>query len=110
MDLVDAAAAWHRSELTGLELLITLSQATVFCQARDEPGLMAWGAPGAGAIGVFSDLAELAVVCGAVKWLSLPGSELLQLWPAGYDMLIDPRAEHATRLPYRWLALTAGAA
>ena len=110
MDLVDAAAAWQRCELTGLELIVALSRATVFCQARDEPGLVAWGVAGAGVIGVFSDLAELAVVCGAVPWFSLPGAELLQLWPAGYDMLIDAAAAHATRLPHRWLAVTAGAA
>ncbi len=107
LTLADAAAAWQQRHITGVELVAALLRSTVFCRSRETPGFVAWGQPGDGMIGVFSDLAELALACGAVPWFSTTGSDLLTMWPTGYALGIDVAAEHAVRLDDRWVKGTA---
>jgi hypothetical protein len=98
------ATAWHRGDATAVDVGTTMLRSTVFCQSRATPGLVAWGPPGAGVIGVFSDLAELAIACGAVPWVSTTGADLMARWPRGYDVGLDVASAHAMRLPSGWLA------
>jgi hypothetical protein len=101
--LADAATAWQRRQLTGVEFIALFVRSTVYCRSRDTAGLVAWGEPGHGLIGVFSDLPELALACGAVPWLSTTGADLLAMWPPGYAMGIDVASKHAVRVDDRWL-------
>jgi hypothetical protein len=101
------AAAWHRGDATAVDVGVTLLRSTVFCRSRSTPGLVASGTPGAGLIGVFSDLAELALACGAVPWLSSTGADLMTRWPKGYDVALDVASVHAMRLPSGWLTTMA---
>jgi hypothetical protein len=103
LTLADAAEAWQQQRITGVEFVAVLLRATVYCRSREVPGLVAWGDPGDGMIGVFSDLAELALACGAVPWLSTTGADLMAIWPDGYAIGIDVASEHAVRLDYRWV-------
>ncbi|MCU1679131.1 MAG: hypothetical protein JWM93_3889 [Frankiales bacterium] len=105
--LADAAAAFRRRDAAGAELVAVLLRSTVYCRSRETPGLVAWGEPGRGLIGVFSDLAELALACGAVPWLSTTGADLLSRWPAGYAIGIDMASEHAVHLDSRWVTAMA---
>ena len=102
--LGDAAEAWQQGRVTGVEFIAVLLRSTVYCRSRETPGLVAWGEPGRGMIGVFSDLAELALACGAVPWLSTTGADLLAMWPEGYAIGIDVASEHAVQLDPRWVS------
>jgi hypothetical protein len=101
--LAGAAQAWQQGDITGVEFVAVLLRSTVYCRSRDTPGLVAWGKPGDGMIGVFSDLAELALACGAVPWLSTTGADLMAMWPDGYAIGIDVASEHALELNHRWV-------
>lgn len=63
--------------------------ATVYCERGPQPGFLALGAPGRGVIPVFTSPLQLALARGAVGWFSLSGADLLDLLPAGYDLLLD---------------------
>lgn len=79
----------------------------VYAERADTPGFRALGAPRAGVVPVFSSLDQLALARGAVPWFSVTGSELLDLVPPGYDLLLDMggftplrlRTEALTRRP-----------
>lgn len=101
--LADAAEALQQGHITGVEFVAVLLKSTVYCRSRETPGLVAWGEPGRGVIGVFSDLAELALACGAVPWLSTTGADLMAMWPDGYALGIDVASGHAVQLDHRWV-------
>ena len=71
------------------ELHATFLTSTVYCERAERPGFRALGAPGRGVVPVFSSLEQLAIARGPVAWFSLPGAELLDLLPYGYDILLD---------------------
>ncbi len=71
------------------ELHAALLGAAVYCERGATPGFRALGAPGDGVVPVFSSPEQLALARGAVPWFSLPGSELLDLLPEGYDLVLD---------------------
>jgi hypothetical protein len=66
-----------------------LLEATVYCEQAPSPGFRALGSRGAGVVLVFSSPEQLALARGAVPWFSLPGADLLDLLPTGYDLLLD---------------------
>ena len=104
LTLAGAAEAWQDRQITAVEFVAVLLRSTVYCRSRETPGLVAWGEPGHGMVGVFSDLAELALACGAVPWLSTTGSDLLEMWPEGYAIGIDVASDHALQLDSRWVS------
>jgi len=103
LTLASAAQEWQQQRITGVAFVAVLLRSTVYCRSSETPGFVAWGAPGDGLIGVFSDLAELALACGAVPWLSTTGADLLSMWPDGYAIGLDVAADHALRLDHRWV-------
>lgn len=80
-------------------------RAVVFCERGDAPGFRALGVPGSGVVPVFTSVEQLALARGAVRWFSLPGSDLLDQLPAGYDVVLDIAGPAPLRL--RGSALTA---
>jgi hypothetical protein len=80
------------------ELHRAFLKATVFLQAGDRPGLMAFGVPPDGLVPVWTAEAELAGSVGASAWFSTIGADLLGLVPAGYDLVLDPDSDAALRL------------
>lgn len=71
---------------------------TIFCERGAKPGFTAWGEPDSGLIAVFSSVAELALARGRVEYFSLTGADLLDLLPAGYDLVLDIAGESPLRL------------
>ncbi|MDF5751116.1 SseB family protein [Spongiactinospora sp. TRM90649] len=80
----------------------------VFCEAARAPGFVAREIEGGMVIPVFSSLEALAgfaaqdaLVRFATRrtgWFSARGQDLLDLLPDGFDLLLDPGADHAIRL------------
>lgn len=80
------------------DLHAALLAATVYCERGDGPGFRALGTPGDGLIAVYSTPEQVALARGTVRWFSLTGADLLDLVPAGYDLLLDPGGEFPLRL------------
>ena len=80
------------------ELLSVLQGSVVFCEAPETPGVMTVKTPEGPLVPVFSSLAELATARGAVAWFSTTGLDLLDLLPAGHDLLLDPAGPVPLRL------------
>jgi hypothetical protein len=72
--------------------------ATVYCERGRAPGFRALGAAGAGVVPVFTSPEQLALARGTVAWFSLPGAELLDLLPDGYDLVLDIGGDTPLRL------------
>jgi hypothetical protein len=87
--LADVAREVASGVATPAALHAALLRATVYCEQAPSPGFCALGPPGAGVVPVFSSPKQLALARGAVPWFSLPGVDLLDLLPAGYDLLLD---------------------
>ena len=83
---------------TPADLHAALLAATVYCERGPAPGFRALGRPGAGVVPVFSSLEQLALARGAVPWFSLTGADLLDLLPAGYDLLLNAGGDAPLRL------------
>ena len=98
----DELAATARRWLVGSAGVEELHQAfltaTVFLQAGDRPGLMVVGVPPHGLVPVWTSEAELARSIGSSAWFSTTGADLLDLLPAGYDLVLDPDGDTALRL------------
>lgn len=80
------------------ELLECFLAATVFCEAPDSPGVVPALTPQGPVVCMHSSLAELAAARGSAAWFSTTGIDLLDLLPAGHDLLLDPASEHVLRL------------
>jgi hypothetical protein len=80
------------------ELRRELRAARIYCERGARPGFEALGRPGLGAVPIFSSTDQLALARGAVRWFSLTGADLLDLLPAGYDLLLDLGGEAPLRL------------
>jgi hypothetical protein len=87
--LADVARDVPAGAATPADLLAALLASTVYCERGDQPGFRALGAAGQGLIPVYSSPEQLALARGTVPWFALTGSELLDLLPAGYDLLLD---------------------
>ena len=88
--LADVAAdAARDGAATAAELHRVLLSSTVYCERGERPGFEALGPPGEGAVCIFSSLEQLALARGTVDWFALTGADLLDLLPAGYDLLLD---------------------
>src|SRR5215470_5974364 len=85
------------------ELHEAFLDATVYCERGERPGFRALGAPGAGAVPVYSSLGQLALARGAVDWFALQGRDLLTELPEGYDVLLDMAGPRPLRLSHRAL-------
>ena len=96
--LVNAAQRWLNCSATAEEFHQALLTGTVFLQAGDRPGLMAFGKPPEGMVLVWTSEAELARSVGEGAWFSTTGADLLSLLPSGYDLLLDPAGDAALRL------------
>jgi hypothetical protein len=79
-----ASGSASAEELTG-----ALLAATVYCERADGPGFRALGEPGSGVVPVFSSVEQLARARGTVRWFAVTGTDLLDLLPPGYDLLLD---------------------
>jgi hypothetical protein len=88
--LASVALRWIDGSADVAELHEAFLNATVFLQAGDRPGLMAFGVPPEGLIPVWTSEIELARSLGDGSWFSATGADLLGLLPAGYDLLLDP--------------------
>lgn len=80
------------------ELLAALLEATVFCQAPERPGVLVSETGQGLVVRVFSGLPELLASQGPVAWFSTSGLDLMQLLPAGHDLVLDLGSDHAVRL------------
>ena len=87
--LADIARAVAAGAAAPADLHAALLDATVYCERGATPGFRALGGPDAGVVPVFSSTEQLALARGDVKWFSLPGAELLDLLPDGYDVVLD---------------------
>ncbi len=87
--LADVARDVAAGVATPIELYAAFLNATVYCERGDQPGFRALGAAGDGLIPIYSSLEQLALARGTVEWFALPGAELLNLLPTGYDLLLD---------------------
>lgn len=96
--LPETAQRWLAGSAGVEELHRAFLTATVFLQAGDRPGLMAFGAPPDAVVPVWSSEAELARSVGASFWFSTTGADLLDLLPDGYDLVLDPDGDAALRL------------
>ncbi|MQA86107.1 MAG: hypothetical protein GEV03_16120 [Streptosporangiales bacterium] len=85
------------------ELLDAFLAATVYCKRPERPESLAVAEPGEGVIQVFSSLDELAAHTGGCDWVSATGRDLLELLPAGHDLVLDAASEHAVWLHTRAL-------
>lgn len=83
---------------TPADLHAAFLAATVYCERGAQPGFRALGVPGEGLVPVYSSPEQLALARGTVDWFALTGSELLDLLPAGYDLLLDQGGPAPTRL------------
>lgn len=72
-----------------MQLHTAFLTSVVYCERGDAPGFRALGSPRAGVVPVFSSPEQLALARGAVRWFSMTGAALLDLVPAGYDLLLD---------------------
>lgn len=54
--------------------------------------------PPARLVPVFTSLEQFALFTGGGAWFSTTGADVLDLMPAGFDVWLDPAAEHAVRL------------
>lgn len=87
--LADIAADVARDAASGADLHAALLAATVVCERGERPGFTALGAPDAGLICIYSSVEQLALARGTVAWFELRGADLLDLLPAGYDLMLD---------------------
>jgi len=79
----------------------------VFFLTGERPGLILFGDPPDGVATVFSALSELArFVLGCPelateenRWASTVGAEILQLVPAGHDIMLDPASDDPITIP-----------
>lgn len=96
--LADVARDVATGVATAEELHRLLLSATIYCERGERPGFKALGSPGGGAVEIYSSLEQLALARGTVPWFSLSGADLLDLLPAGYDLLLDLGGESPLRL------------
>ncbi len=68
--------------------------ATFYCQAPRHPGFLATFTPTGPVIAVFTSENGLARHCGACRWFSPSGADLLALAPVGHRFVIDPGTRH----------------
>lgn len=96
--LADVARDVALGAATPAELHAAFLAATVYCERADAPGFRALGAPRAGVVPVFTSPDQLALARGAVPWFSVTGAALLDLIPAGYDLVLDMAGSTPLRL------------
>ncbi len=96
--LADVAHDVAAGAATAAELHDVLLATTVYCERGVRPGFEALGRPGDGAVCIYTSPEQLAVARGAVPWFSLTGADLLDLLPAGYDLLLDLGSQTPLRL------------
>jgi hypothetical protein len=96
--LADVAHDVAAGAASAAELHDVLLATTIYCERGSRPGFEALGVPGEGAVCIYTSPAQLAVARGTVPWFSLTGADLLDLLPAGYDLLLDLGSEVPLRL------------
>jgi hypothetical protein len=96
--LADVARDAGAGRAAPADLHGALLGATLYCERGPAPGFRALGEPGGGVVPVFTSPEQLALARGTVPWFSLSGSDLLDLLPAGYDLLLDIAGEAPVRL------------
>jgi SseB protein N-terminal domain len=98
--LVDVARDVAAGRATPADLHAALLASTLYCERGPSPGFLALGptGTGAGAVPVFSSVEQLALARGSVAWFSLSGADLLDLLPAGYDVILDIGGASPVRL------------
>jgi hypothetical protein len=100
--LADVARDVAAGGATPADLHAAFLAATVYCERTAAPGaapgFRALGAAGDGLIPVYSSPEQLALARGPVPWFALTGPDLLELLPAGYDLLLDQGGPVPTRL------------
>jgi hypothetical protein len=96
--LADVAGDVAASLATPADLHAAFLSSTVYCERGAEPGFRALGPAGQGLIPVYSSPEQLALARGTVRWFALTGSDLLEVLPAGYDLLLDQGGGAPVRL------------
>ncbi len=98
LSLPEVAAGSRVGTSSPADALAAFLAATVYCEAPPAPGVVPATTPTGPVVCVHSSLAELAAARGAVPWFATTGQDLLDLLPAGHDLLLDPASEHVLRL------------
>lgn len=83
------------------DVVAALRETRLYCRRPAEPGFLAVGPPGHAMVPVFSSLDTLTGFDGACDWFALPGQDLLELLPQGYDIALDLGSPHPVRLDAR---------
>lgn len=96
--LADVARDVAAGDATSIELYAAFLNSTVYCERGDRPGFRALGAAGDGLIPIYTSSEQLALARGTVGWFAVTGAELLDLLPAGYDLLLDQGGSAPVRL------------
>jgi hypothetical protein len=102
--LVEAAQRWYRGSGDQELLLERFREASVYCEAGDRPGMPAHRPDGSGFVPIFTSLDRFVRSMGNAAWFSTTGSDLLEVLPAGFDLVLDPGTPHSCRLPRPSLA------
>lgn len=96
--LTDVAAGVAAGTASAQELHRAFLAATLWCEAPESPGFVARGRPPEAVVAVYSSPEQLAADRGPQRWFSTTGADLLDLLPAGHDLVLDPAGPAPLRL------------
>lgn len=96
--LTEVAAAVAAGTASAHALHRAFLHATLWCEAPESPGFVARGQPPEAVVAVYSSPEQLAADRGPQRWFSTTGADLLDLLPAGHDLVLDPAGPAPLRL------------
>ncbi|MBW3575925.1 MAG: SseB family protein [Actinobacteria bacterium] len=96
--LTDVAAGVAAGAASAHALHRAFLHATLWCEAPESPGFVARGQPPEAVVAVYSSPEQLAADRGPQRWFSTTGADLLDLLPAGHDLVLDPAGTNSLRL------------
>jgi SseB protein N-terminal domain len=101
--LVQTLVAWAAGEVAATELQDVFEAAPLYVQRvpgpDGGPAIAVIGAPGAGAVPMYTSLETLAAAAGECDWARGSGRDLLAFVPDGYGVMVDPGTPHTALLP-----------
>ena len=96
--LAEVAAAVAAGTASPHELHQAFLSATLWCEAPESPRFVARGHPPNAVVAVYTSPEQLAADRGAQRWLSTTGVDVLELLPAGPDLVLDPAGPFPLRI------------
>lgn len=97
-----AVAAFCEGHLSPVAFQAAFEQAQLWVQrvgTDGAPSVAAVGREGAGLVAVHTSAERLAAYAGECDWARASGSDLLELLPEGYGVVVDPGGPFTVVLP-----------